>query len=106
MMPDLIFRAVFYPDSKILPAYLAEVMRISHLRYQIEQAATGTSPTMKKVTKPSLFALRLPLPPLDVQRALVDAMGAARAEAARERTEAAALAARAAADLEARLLGR
>lgn len=105
MMPDLIFRAVFHEDSPIMPAYLAEVMKAPHLRRQIEDAATGTSPTMKKLTKPSLLALRLPLPPLATQQTLVAAITAARAEATRERTAATRLATRAAAELESALLG-
>ncbi len=105
MLPDLIFRAVFKEKGPVLPAYLAAVMASPHLRHQIEQSATGTSPTMKKVTKGGLLALRLPLPPLAVQRELVKAMSAARAESARERAAAGTLATRAAAELEARLLG-
>jgi type I restriction enzyme S subunit len=96
MMPDLIFRAEFRDDSPIVPAYLTELMRTTHLRRQMEDAATGTSPTMTKVTKPSLLALRLPLPPLATQQVLVAAIATARAEAARER---------AAAELESALLG-
>ena len=105
MMPDLIFRAVFRDDSPIMPRYLAEVMKLPHLRRQIEDAATGSSPTMKKVTKPSLFGLRLPLPPLAIQQALVSALSAARTEATRERAGADQLAVRAAAELESSLLG-
>lgn len=105
MMPDLIFRAVFRADSPVIPAYLAEVMRTTHLRRQIKDVATGTSPTMKKVTKPALLALRLPLPPLAVQKSLVAAVAAARAEAARERAGADQLAASAATTLETSLLG-
>ena len=105
MLCDKIFRVVPAADARIEPSYLTEVMKTPHLRHQIENSTTGASPTMQNISKPSLLALRLPLPPLPVQRELVEAMGVARAEAARESAAADTLSARAAAHLEARLLG-
>jgi type I restriction enzyme S subunit len=91
MMPDLIFRAVFGRQSEIDPRFLAEVMRTPHLRQQIEAVATGSSPTMKKISKPGLLALRLPLPPLDIQKRLVAKITKARDQIAAERAAAAKL---------------
>lgn len=105
MLCDKIFRAVWRADAPALPAYLDEVLKTPHLRQQIEAALTGTSPTMKNISKPSLLALRIPLPPLDVQTNLVTAINAARAEAARLRTEAAQLRQQAQREIEAALLG-
>ena len=105
MMPDLVFRAVFREESKIDRRYLAEVMRTPHLRQQIEAVATGTSPTMKKISKPGLLALRLPLPPLAIQRQLVAAVTAARSRIAAARTAAAQLAADTAREVEEMILG-
>lgn len=105
MLCDKIFRAVWREDAPALPAYLDEVLKIPHLRQQIEAALTGTSPTMKNISKPSLLALRIPLPPLDVQTNLVTAIDAARAEAARLRAEAAQLREQAQREIEAALLG-
>lgn len=85
MLCDKIFRVVFRVDSAIEPAYLAEVMKIPHVRHQIEAAATGTSPTMQNITKPSLLDLSLPLPPLSVQREIIRDIENSRAEIARER---------------------
>jgi type I restriction enzyme S subunit len=106
MLCDKIFRAVWRADAPALPAYLDEVLKTAHLRQQIEGALTGTSPTMKNISKPSLLALRLPLPPLDIQKSLVAAIHDARAEAARLRTEAARLRQQARQDIEAALLGQ
>jgi type I restriction enzyme S subunit len=105
MISDLVFRAVLRTPSSVSAPYLVEILRSKLIRSQIETPAGGASTTMKKVTKGGLLALRLPLPPLAVQRELVKAMQAARAEAARERATADALAAHAATELEARLLG-
>ena len=81
MLPDLVFRAVWAHDRKVDGAFLAEALRMPFLRRQIESVATGTSPSMKKVTKPALLNLRLPLPPLPEQARIVARLDALRAEA-------------------------
>ena len=78
MLCDKIFRVVRPSTNRVDMGYLAEILKIPHVRYQIESACTGTSPTMQNITKPALLALRLPLPALDVQEALVDALASAR----------------------------
>lgn len=87
MLCDKIFRAVWRDPSPIDPAYLDEVVKLPHLRQQIEGAVTGTSATMKNITKPSLLALRLPLPPLSIQRQVVARIAKRRAEIAALKAE-------------------
>jgi type I restriction enzyme S subunit len=106
MIPDLIFRAVFRDESNIDRRYLAEVMRVPHVRQQIEAVATGTSPTMKKISKPGLLALRLPLPPIEIQKQLVAEISAARERIVSERAAAAKLAADTAREVEEMILGQ
>lgn len=106
MLCDKIFRAVWRPNSPVLPAYLDEVMKTPHLRQQIEASLTGTSPTMKNISKPALLALRFPLPPLDVQQTLIGAIGQARADALALRQQAKQLRERAKREIEAALLGK
>lgn len=105
LLCDKIFRAVFRPDSPVDPEFLAEVLKIPHLRRQIECAITGSSATMQNITKEALLDLRFPLPSLPEQRELVERVAAARAEIVRERAEADRLAAAIAAETEALLLG-
>lgn len=105
MLCDKIFRVVFRDDSLIDPAYLSEALKIPQVRCQIEAAATGTSATMQNITKPSLLALRLPLPPIDVQRDTVRRVTAARAGIAREREATKDLTKEIEASLEALILG-
>lgn len=88
LLCDKIFRVVFKEDSPIDGAYFAEVMKTPPLRQQIEAAITGSSPTMQNITKTSLLALRMPVPPVKEQRALVKALTAARANAARLKEQA------------------
>ena len=67
MLCDKLFRVIWKESSPILPEYLDEVLKIPHLRWQIENNLTGASPTMKNISKPALMALQIPLPPLKVQ---------------------------------------
>lgn len=81
------------------------VCQVPQLRKQIEASLTGTSPTMKNISKPASLALRLPLPPLDVQQTLIAAIGKARADALALRQQAKQLREQAKREIEAALLG-
>jgi type I restriction enzyme S subunit len=54
MLCDKIFRVVPLDPSPVDPAFLTEVLRIPDVRRQIESNVTGTSPTMKNISKPAL----------------------------------------------------
>lgn len=69
---DKLFRVIWKDNSSILPQYLNEILKIPHLRWQIENNLTGASPTMKNISKPGLMALKFPLPPLEKQREIVE----------------------------------
>lgn len=90
LLCDKIFRMVWRNNSPIASEFVTEVLRIGDVRRQIETKLTGTSPTMKNISKPSLLSLTFPLPPLANQRTLIASLNAGRAEASRLRTEAAA----------------
>lgn len=104
MLCDKIFRVIWKTESNLLPEYLDEILKIPHLRNQIENALTGTSPTMKNISKPSLLALLIPLPPPSIQQDLSDNIRHARQQAA-ARAQAETLKTRAAAEIEAAILG-
>lgn len=89
MLCDKIFRMVWRNNSPITPDFVTEVLRIGDVRRQIETKLTGTSPTMKNISKPSLLSLSFPLPPIADQRTLIASLNVGRAEASRLRTEAA-----------------
>jgi type I restriction enzyme S subunit len=78
LLCDKIFRVRWQYPSPLDPGYLDEVLKLPHLRQTIEAAATGSSPTMKNISKPALLALPIPQPPIEVQRALAREAGAIR----------------------------
>jgi type I restriction enzyme S subunit len=59
------------PNSKVLPEWLLISLRTSLARRYIESVATGTSDSMRNISQPNLKALRIALPPIDVQSQLV-----------------------------------
>jgi len=96
MLCDKLFRIIWKNDSLILPEYLNEILKIPHLRWQIENKLTGASPTMKNISKPALMALQFPLPPLEIQLKIISVIEAKRnqsqvllSEAIRNKKEAA-----------------
>lgn len=105
MIPDLIFRVIWKKKSLINGAFLAEVLGMSILREQIESVATGTSPTMKKITKPALLNLNIPFPPLDIQIKIMAYVEVGRAEVVREQQVAENLSDTIDAEIEALILG-
>ncbi|TFW33592.1 hypothetical protein [Massilia horti] len=72
MLCDKLFRVIFKDDGKLDGRFLAAVMKLPTVREQIETQLTGTSPTMKNISKPALLGLRFPVPEdIDTQRALI-----------------------------------
>lgn len=80
MLCDKLFRVIWKVPSPIMPEYLDEVLKLPHLRWQIENNLTGASPTMKNISKPALLDLNFPLPPLAIQGKLVAEIEATRSQ--------------------------
>lgn len=78
-------------DIVIWQTATEEAMKLHSVREQIESRLTGTSPTMKNISKPSLLDIEFPLPDIEVQEQLVESVASARAIAVAKRTEAATL---------------
>ncbi len=71
LLSDKTFRFVFRQDKEIEPVFLDHVLKSPALRTQIEQQASGTSPTMKNISKAKVLDLLVPDYPLDEQRRIV-----------------------------------
>ncbi len=68
MLCDKIFRLHFKPGAEVDTRYLDYTLKSKPLRAQIEAGATGTSSSMKNISKEKVMRLRLPLPPLSEQQ--------------------------------------
>lgn len=80
---DKIFRVVPHATPKADLKFVAQVLRLPSVRQQIEGKLTGTSPTMKNISKPALLGLTFPLPTeLDDQKKLIADLETARKSAA------------------------
>ena len=101
MLCDKIFRVVPREPEAAYAKFLAEVLRIAAVRRQIEGNVTGTSPTMKNISKPALMSLSFPLPPKSDQLRMTTAVAAARSAAADLRRRAREMRAKAWSDFEA-----
>ena len=82
MLCDKIFRVVSREPTPVDATFLAEILRISDVRRQIEANVTGTSPTMKNISKPALMSLTFPLPPKPEQTVMAKTLADARTKVA------------------------
>lgn len=71
--PDLTIRLRVNPD-KALPEFVELYMMSSEARQYIESKATGTSPTMKKVSQPVIAAIPFPDVPIEQQKMILGRM--------------------------------
>lgn len=71
MLSDKIFRFVLQEPRRIDLNYLNHALKSPVLRSQIVKAASGTSPTMKNISKSKVLALRLPDVSFSDQRRIV-----------------------------------
>jgi type I restriction enzyme S subunit len=71
LLCDKIFRFVFNPNAQVNKPYLNFALKSPPLREQIEALASGTSSSMKNISKAKVMRLRVPLPSSDEQRRIV-----------------------------------
>ena len=71
LLSDKVFRFHFQRDVEVLPQWLDHAMKSPVLRYQIERGASGTSPTMKNISKEKVLRLLLPRHALPEQQRIV-----------------------------------
>jgi type I restriction enzyme S subunit len=80
MLSDKIFRFIFRKNSHLDRSFLDYVMKSAALRGQIETVATGTSPSMKNISKAKVLELKIPQYDLLQQRAIAAKLTAAQSE--------------------------
>lgn len=70
LLPDKLWRIRFSEDSRLLPDYTMLALRQAGLRKMIGELATGTSSSMKNISKQKAATLPIPSAPLTLQREL------------------------------------
>jgi type I restriction enzyme S subunit len=60
MLSDKLFRFLFHPGVKVDRHYLNHVLKSPAVRDQIVRVASGTSPTMKNISKEKVLSLLIP----------------------------------------------
>jgi type I restriction enzyme S subunit len=68
--PDLLIR-IRVDKTRVEPQYIVYYFQTLEARKYIEKEASGTSPSMKKVSQPKLERMQIAVPPLDEQRRIV-----------------------------------
>ncbi|WPG36741.1 hypothetical protein [Variovorax sp. EBFNA2] len=71
LLSDKTLRAKFRSSAPVSPAWLNWILKSPALRSQIERSASGTSPTMKNISKARILALLVPAHTEVEQRKLV-----------------------------------
>lgn len=71
LLPDKIWRIRFIKDSKLEPEYVLLALRQSGLRKIIGDLATGSSGSMKNISKVKAASLPIPIAPLPLQKKFV-----------------------------------
>lgn len=75
---------VSFPDTMMLlkidgqrvnAQYLEQYLLSRTGRRQLQAIAAGTSASMKKINRKGLASIQIPLPPLDIQRGIVNTLG-------------------------------
>lgn len=67
-LPDTLWQICFSESAAVEPAWINAILSSDPYRTRLKTIASGTSANMKKLQKPSLLKIAVPLPPLPEQR--------------------------------------
>ena len=73
-LPDRLWMMSFFDNEKFEPQWLNYLLNTSAYKTSIKTSATGTSGSMKNISKESLLSITIPLPPLPEQKAIANAL--------------------------------
>ena len=83
LLSDKTFRFHFRRETEIVPEWVDHVFKSPALRQQIERGASGTSPTMKNISKDKVLSLLVPPHSSEQQRIVVSRLNGLRTHVAR-----------------------
>lgn len=69
-LPDRLWQTV-YRRIKFSKIWLSNVLASKAIRFNLKIVATGTSPSMKNISKPNLLSIQIPVPTFDEQELIV-----------------------------------
>jgi len=67
-LPDRLWQTTFKVDAKAIVKWLNYLLNSTDYKIKIKTTATGTSGSMKNISKGTLLGIKLPLPPLPEQQ--------------------------------------
>lgn len=73
-LPDKLWRFRWYPDSQVSPRYVEKLFQRPSFRRKISERATGSSGSMKNISREKVLSLSVGLPPLDLQAQFANAV--------------------------------
>ena len=73
-LPDRLWQTKFKPSAKLNTRWLAFILSFPPIAKKIKEAATGTSDSMKNISKPSLLAVSFPCPQPEEQTAIANVL--------------------------------
>ena len=71
ILPDKIWRFVWSEPVKVEPLFILTLLRQPSVQREMGRRASGTSGSMKNISKPKLLSIHVPLPPLELQQEFV-----------------------------------
>jgi type I restriction enzyme, S subunit len=71
-LPDKLWQVCLRPETPTDEGWLSYVLQFPDVRRLISERASGTSKSMRNISKPSFLSIPIPLPPLPEQRRIAD----------------------------------
>ncbi|MGP0065270.1 MAG: restriction endonuclease subunit S [Isosphaeraceae bacterium] len=87
VLPDKIWRFVWRNPNEVEPLFVHALMNHPAVRFEIGRRATGTSGSMKNISMEKVLSMRVPSPPIGLQRRFARAIMEARAIISRMGTQ-------------------
>ncbi len=73
-VPDRMWMTTIRSTGRVYPRWLSYILAWQPVKSRISASATGTSGSMKNISKPSFRAVEIPYPPVEEQRAIAEAL--------------------------------
>lgn len=72
LLPDKLWRLVWREPRTVEPLFVWWLLQSSSIRRELGTRSTGTGGSMKNISKPKLMSLKVPVPPLPLQKTFAE----------------------------------